>query len=36
LLSYFVLGETIGLYHLIGGVLIVAGIHLASRPRPPP
>jgi drug/metabolite transporter (DMT)-like permease len=36
LLSYFVLGETIGLYHLIGGVLIVAGIHLASRPRSPP
>jgi drug/metabolite transporter (DMT)-like permease len=32
LLSYFVLGETIGLHHLVGGALIVAGIHLASRP----
>lgn len=37
LLSYFLLGEPIGLYHVLGGVLIVAGIHLASRPdaRPP-
>ena len=37
LLSYFVLGEAIGPYHLIGGLLIIAGIHLASRQqaRPP-
>ena len=37
LLSYFILGEPVGIYHVIGGVLIVAGIHLASRPdtRPP-
>jgi len=37
LLSYFILGEPIGIYHVLGGVLIVAGIHLASRPdaRPP-
>jgi drug/metabolite transporter (DMT)-like permease len=32
LLSFFILGEPIGIYHVIGGVLIVAGIHLASRP----
>lgn len=36
LLSYFVLGETIGVHHLAGGVLIVAGIHLASRPLAQP
>ena len=30
LLSFFILGEPIGVYHLIGGLLIVAGIHLAS------
>ena len=36
LLSYFFLGEAIGLYHLIGGLLIIAGIHLASRPEPRP
>jgi drug/metabolite transporter (DMT)-like permease len=37
LLSFFILGEPIGVYHVIGGGLIVAGIHLASRPdsRPP-
>jgi drug/metabolite transporter (DMT)-like permease len=37
LLSYFILGEPIGIYHVVGGALIVAGIHLASRPdsRPP-
>jgi len=34
LLSYFFLGEAIGLHHLIGGLLIIAGIHLASRPEP--
>ena len=31
LLSYAALGEDIGPYHLIGGGLIIAGIHLASR-----
>ncbi|HTN50690.1 MAG TPA: DMT family transporter [Burkholderiaceae bacterium] len=31
LLSYFILGEAIGLHHLVGGVLIIAGIHLANR-----
>jgi drug/metabolite transporter (DMT)-like permease len=31
LLSYFILGEAIGVHHLIGGVLIIAGIHLANR-----
>lgn len=36
LLSYFFLGEAIGLHHLIGGLLIIAGIHLASRPEPRP
>ena len=36
LLSFFILGEPIGIYHVIGGVLIVAGIHLASRPDPRP
>jgi drug/metabolite transporter (DMT)-like permease len=36
LLSYFILGEAIGLHHLVGGLLIIAGIHLASRPAPPP
>jgi len=36
LLSYFFLGEAIGLHHLIGGLLIIAGIHLASRPAPRP
>jgi drug/metabolite transporter (DMT)-like permease len=30
LLSYFILGEPVGIYHLIGGLLIVVGIHLAS------
>jgi len=34
LLSYIFLGEAIGLHHLIGGLLIIAGIHLASRPEP--
>jgi drug/metabolite transporter (DMT)-like permease len=34
LLSYFFLGEAIGLHHLLGGLLIIAGIHLASRPEP--
>lgn len=36
LLSYFFLGEAIGLHHLTGGLLIIAGIHLASRPEPRP
>jgi drug/metabolite transporter (DMT)-like permease len=31
-LSYFALNEAIGLHHLVGGALILAGIHLASRP----
>ncbi|HQR20487.1 MAG TPA: DMT family transporter [Burkholderiaceae bacterium] len=35
LLSWFLLGEAVGLFHLIGGALIVAGIHLASRPQRP-
>ena len=39
LLSFALLADPIGIYHLIGGVLIVAGIHLAaeraeSRPDP--
>jgi drug/metabolite transporter (DMT)-like permease len=36
LLSYLLLADPIGVYHLVGGVLIVAGIHLAAdatRPR---
>src|SRR4029450_3261299 len=38
LLSYAVLGEDIGSHHLIGGALIIAGIHLAGRlsERTPP
>jgi len=32
LLSWLVLGETVGWYHLAGGALILAGIHLAARP----
>ncbi len=32
LLSFFVLGEPIGMHHLVGGALILAGIHLANRP----
>jgi drug/metabolite transporter (DMT)-like permease len=32
LLSYLVLNEPIGTHHLAGGALILAGIHLASRP----
>jgi len=31
LLSFFILGEAIGAYHLAGGLLIIAGIHLAAR-----
>ncbi len=31
LLSFFILGEAIGVYHLVGGLLIIAGIHLAAR-----
>lgn len=31
-LSWVFLGEPIGAHHLIGGALILAGIHLASRP----
>lgn len=31
-LSYLILGEAIGLHHVLGGALILAGIHLASRP----
>lgn len=32
LLSWIVLGEAVGWYHLVGGALILTGIHLASRP----
>lgn len=31
-LSVLILGEAIGLHHVLGGALILAGIHLASRP----
>jgi drug/metabolite transporter (DMT)-like permease len=31
-LSWLVLGEAVGWYHLAGGALILAGIHLAARP----
>ena len=31
LLSYALLADPIGVYHLIGGLLIVAGIHLATE-----
>lgn len=31
LLSYALLADPIGIYHLVGGVLIVAGIHLAAE-----
>jgi len=34
-LSYAVLGESIGLHHVLGGALILAGIHLAGRQRGP-
>lgn len=33
LLSYLTLGESIGLHHVLGGALIIAGIHLAGRQR---
>lgn len=32
-LSYLTLGESIGLHHVLGGALIIAGIHLAGRQR---
>jgi drug/metabolite transporter (DMT)-like permease len=32
LLSYVFLSEPIGTYHLVGGALILVGIHLANRP----
>lgn len=32
-LSYMMLGESIGLHHVLGGALIIAGIHLAGRQR---
>ena len=32
LLATFFLVEPIGLYHLVGGALILYGIHLANRP----
>jgi drug/metabolite transporter (DMT)-like permease len=32
LLSWLLLGEAVGWYHLVGGALILAGIHLAARP----
>jgi drug/metabolite transporter (DMT)-like permease len=32
LLSYLFLSEPIGAYHLVGGALILVGIHLANRP----
>jgi drug/metabolite transporter (DMT)-like permease len=33
LLATFFLAEPIGLYHVVGGALILVGIHLANRPR---
>lgn len=33
-LSWLLLAEAIGVYHLVGGVLILGGIHLASRGTP--
>lgn len=33
LLATFFLAEPIGLYHLVGGALILYGIHLANRPE---
>ena len=32
LLSWLLLGEAIGWHHLVGGALILAGIHLAAQP----
>jgi len=32
LLSWVLLGEAVGWHHLVGGALILAGIHLAARP----
>jgi drug/metabolite transporter (DMT)-like permease len=32
LLSWLLLGEAVGWHHLAGGALILAGIHLATRP----
>jgi drug/metabolite transporter (DMT)-like permease len=32
ILSWLLLGETVGWHHLAGGALILAGIHLAARP----
>lgn len=32
LLSFAVLGEPISIYHVVGGALIIFGIHLAARP----
>jgi drug/metabolite transporter (DMT)-like permease len=32
LLSWLLLGEAVGWHHLVGGALILAGIHLATRP----
>ena len=32
-LSYALLDEAIGLHHVLGGALIIAGIHLAGRQR---
>ncbi len=32
LLATFFLAEPIGLYHFVGGALILVGIHLANRP----
>jgi drug/metabolite transporter (DMT)-like permease len=32
LLSYVFLSEPIGAHHLVGGALILVGIHLANRP----
>jgi drug/metabolite transporter (DMT)-like permease len=34
LLSWLLLGEAVGWYHLAGGALILIGIHLAARPMP--
>lgn len=34
LLSWLLLGESVGWYHLAGGALILVGIHLAAQPAP--
>jgi drug/metabolite transporter (DMT)-like permease len=36
LLATIFLAESVGLHHLVGGALILSGIHLANRPRSAP